>query len=205
MSGFRAFQVFSAMNLHFSSKNPYDGFKYNFKTKQKPEDFEKNHAVRWQFEKLAKDHPSDIELLKFYYPTFRELGFVAPRNLGSIKKHHKAFLDELEAFLSKQYSVELNALVNSMPSNPSEVYNGSIDGLPILYDRYLSKTVSFEFCLLFNLMYPEALNRSSSYFGYDDFLGKIKLHSPFIQMYLANQKLIELKTETKTRTKREDR
>lgn len=68
MQPYEAYQLFSALKLHFESDG-YDAVKYCFKTSARPTAFNKRKD-RFFFAKLAKKYPSEQELKNFLVANF---------------------------------------------------------------------------------------------------------------------------------------
>lgn len=68
ISGYRAYVLYIAIKIHFESET-YDAIKYNFRTNVKPSSYE-NRRDKFFFEKAAKLHPTEKELVHLYVSNF---------------------------------------------------------------------------------------------------------------------------------------
>lgn len=72
MKPFEAYQIYTALKLHFDSET-YDALKYNFKTSASQKSF-LNRRDRFHFAKLAKKYPEQKTLVDFLVANFAKSG-----------------------------------------------------------------------------------------------------------------------------------
>ena len=94
--GLKAYQIYCGLTNHFRPGSSYDGWKYGFKTRVTEETFNKKNS-KWQFIKIERDFPTDLELIKYMAPAFLKIGYINPTHAGrTLKTQHKLFLEDID-------------------------------------------------------------------------------------------------------------
>ncbi len=107
MSGFEAYKIYSALKLHYTQEN-FDAYKYNFKTRIKPESFERLR-FRYTFEKIASRCKTRENLIDFYTSNFitgcNWVMDMNEKNLNDMKSRRESF--------SYNFKTDINKLSSS--------------------------------------------------------------------------------------------
>ena len=107
MGGFEAYKIYSALKLHYTQEN-FDAYKYNFKTRVKPESFERLR-FRYTFEKIASRCKTRENLIDFYTSNFitgcNWVMDMNEKNLNDMKSRRESF--------SYNFKTDINKLSSS--------------------------------------------------------------------------------------------
>ena len=143
MDGYDAFQYYMALKLHFS-KDSFDVFKTP-KIKCTPQIFEKRND-RFLFEKIAKKHPVDRELIQYYVANF------AYGNTNFVYNEEESISCYFEwvkrkESMTKLFSDDIDRIVNYVQKNKfnkEEVLNFTFGTPSVILSLYLGKHISIE-------------------------------------------------------------
>lgn len=142
MNGLVAYQVFTAMSLHFNDNVDYDGTKYNMKTKVNEKTFSKK-PKKWMFAGFEKNVGTDVKsLASYYYPTFSTMNYVNPKiiNKKLLDRNQKELYNELY-----KYKEGINILSSKLKDDgkqPLDLFKQN-DMYPLIYEYYKDGHISY--------------------------------------------------------------
>lgn len=192
-TGYEAYKTFLGMALHFRRAG-YNGWDYNFNGKVKPETYEANRTLVYRFSALETKYPSKNEQIKLLYPVFKKHGYVNATHVHLVYKAHKEFMKELDEQVERYYEELEN--IASRVNNIDELM-GLYENLPVLYNGYIEKVISYESLVILSLAIP-SINKicSSEPFLWNSLLEKLQFDSKFYKLYLNIENIKQNTIET---------
>lgn len=179
MNPFQTYITFLALKSHFTKDN-YDYFKYNKKTRANIQSFYKRRDKYW-FEKLSRQK-NEKEIEEFFVANFVYCRDSESLWIGEIIKNgegiYKGWQKKIQS-LSYIFKQESNSLFSNHELN--EVFDCS-KGHPILLKKYLSGNISLESLVIYEKIFSYIKNFDKKL---DDPVWKtvrlkIKKYSPFL-------------------------
>lgn len=132
---FRAYEIYSALKLHFSSD--YDATKYNFKTRAKLASFEKS-GQRFLFDRLAEKFPTERDAIIFFTAQMVD----NPRFF--VTNYDESLARELVAYVDAadyRFKKEMKVLLQKYGFTPKLYSTG--ENYPQIVEAYLQKEIQF--------------------------------------------------------------
>ena len=184
MNPFQVYVTFLALKSHFS-KESYDYFKYNKKTRASLKSFYARRDRYW-FEKISRQK-NEKEIEEFFVANFVSSRDSESLWIGEIIKNgegvYKGWQKKMQSlsYLIKQESNSL--FVNS---KLNEIFDCS-SGHPILLRKYLSGNISLETLVIYEKIfsYIKNFNKKLKDPVWETVRLKIQKYSPFINMDIA--------------------
>lgn len=179
MRGFQAYQIHTAMNLHFSEKGGYDCHKYNFKTKANEDSFMKS-PFRWQYMGLEKQYMNVYYLI---FQAFQENNFewLTPKALFKfarfdVRAKTNTSLDP-EMFLIHQFVPEIIYLKEKCPD-----WKSMDDLYPVIFKEYQAGNVDIKTLVILDTHIKNCINkdRSRDIIVWPRFVEKVEKIRPFV-------------------------
>ena len=156
MIGFRAYEMHTALNLHFSGK--YDFFKYGGKTRLKPESFETNQ-FKWQYANFEKKYEQQLLMFYLIYKRLDFPGYIPPKALfvHASKLHSKKVYDGTNSNILVGIENDLERILK----HSSTLFDQ--DGVyPKLYTMYLNTEIELETLLLIDRYVHRVFTKENS-------------------------------------------
>lgn len=187
MKGLQTLQTYTAMNLHFSDKNDYDCFKYNFKTKVSEESLNKCR-FKWQImsiEDIFKD--CDIRYLMFLIFERQNFEWVS---LEQLCRHVYFFRKNIHMVdpmyrLEDSFKKDLKFLYGFYKTNdPRCLFE--VDGIYTnLYREYHCGRIQLSTLILLSLHIKNVINIDSSkdIIAYPRFIAHCEKIIPFMKLF----------------------
>lgn len=189
MVGFRAYEMHTAMNLHFSGK--YDFFKYGGKTRLKPETFEK-HQFRWQYANFEKKYEHQLLMFYLVFKRFDFAGFcVSPKAL---------FVHASKLHSNKVYDGTNRLLLVGIENDLERILVHSInifeqDGLyPKLYTMYQNGDLGLETLLLLDKYVHKVFTPDNSVdiIAWKGIIDQMMLIQPFVLSLIPKHEFVAI-------------
>jgi|TARA_B100001939_G_C16895579_1_gene597430 hypothetical protein len=197
MDPFESYKLYNALKLHFETDN-YDVFKYNFKTKVKPQSFF-NRRDKYFFAKIGKNYGKDT--ITYYVANFKEgVSYVGDmvNEVGetNFKNHQK-----VAQSITRVFQDDINKL--------GEVNEVDFDGLfisedgqqPLIIQLWLQGEIQLETVVILDsilgFISRESKNISDTLI-WPDIKRKIEKYNPFVKFDSIKCKNILLEGFTNT-------
>jgi hypothetical protein len=197
MTGYEAFSLYESLKLHFT-KESYDFFKYNGKTKVSVQAFE-NRKDKYYFYKLSRKYPNKDNLTDFLVANFvtNENAWVAQL---LEEESHNIYLSRQKVIQSLSYTFENDCklIFDDCKLNPNEVLKTDGD-YPILLTHALRKNIQIETLCLLNIILnflPMWTKRISDTIQWPTYRQKIVKYTAFLPQDIVKYKLILKKVIT---------
>jgi len=197
LKGFAAYQLHTALNLHFSEKTDYDYFKYNGKTSVTEQSFNRS-PLKWQYVGIENAAPSHAELMRFFFSAYRNNNYnwipgkVLARRIKTISP-----LD-CSRYLRIQFASDLMTLASSHRENPTSIFDvGAV--YPLLYEEVIQENIQLESYLLIDAFINSTLNSNDQkQFGpkWPDIVTKLMRVRPFIAMLFDRDEVVSVFTRS---------
>jgi hypothetical protein len=182
--GHMAWETMKCVQTHLHTKIPYDGFLYGFKSKiYNAQKFlaDVGKTAKHPYVMLEREFPTKMEMVKFWWPAFRE-GFLLPATAIKLarlrhKKWKEKTLPDVCRMLEHEYNAEQLATIedNSMPA----IYNLASKGQT---EYFLAVSLFLKFPTLNNVT-------SNDPFIYDEWKKRVEADKPFLLMYMDDSEL----------------
>jgi hypothetical protein len=136
---FRAYQLYNAIKLHFSSAS-YDAVKYNYKTSSTSQSFYKRKD-KYFFSKVGKRFTDEKELIGFYVSHFiNENSWI-----GKMLDNDDTYNEWLKFMQSLTYEFESQMASLSMQYESfNDLFDLTRSGIPPIVEEHLSRNVRLE-------------------------------------------------------------
>lgn len=196
MTGLAAYKTYLGMGLHF--RGNLDGWQYNFTGKCKPETFEKNKRVMYMYAKVERDYPTKAEQIKFFYPAWKEYGYLKPDAIGLMMKQHRAYMKGFGEDLPQRHQAWLTELLaEGFIKDFADLFDTS-EMLPKLYQLYSNKVMTYDQAVLLCIIIPELLNTivSQEPIVFETWKAKLQFDIKFVQLYISQPVLKQLRDAT---------
>lgn len=196
MIGLEAYKTYLGMSLHF--RGNLDGWQYNFMGKCKPETFAAKKRLMYMYAKIEREHPTKLDQIKFFYPAFKEYGYVKPDAVGLMIKAHRAYLKGFGEDLVPNHTAWINEMLEEcFLADFYELFECN-DMLPRFYHLHSSKVMSHDQAALMCILIPELLNTivSQEPIVFETWKAKLLFDMKFIQLYISQPVLKQLKDAT---------
>ena len=131
MTGYEAFSLYESLKLHFT-KESYDFFKYNGKTKVSVQSFE-NRKDKYHFYKLSRKYPNKDTMIDFLVANFVENENIWIGQLLE-EEAHLRYLSRQKVVQSLSYTFE-----NDCKLMHTRMISGIYLNLPWLYDNQIKE------------------------------------------------------------------
>ncbi len=184
MNPFQVYVTFLALKSHFS-KESYDYFKYNKKTRASLKSFYARRDRYW-FEKISRQK-NEKEIEEFFVANFVSSRDSESLWIGEIIKNgegvYKGWQKKMQS-LSYLIKQESNSLFANSKLN--EIFDCS-SGHPILLKKYLSGNISLETLVIYEKIfsYIKNFNKKLKDPVWETVRLKIQKYSPFINMDIS--------------------
>ena len=191
MTGYEAFSLYESLKLHFT-KESYDFFKYNGKTRVSVQSFE-NRKDKYYFYKLSRKYPNKENLIDFLVANF-----VFDENIwvGQLleEQAHLTYLERQKIVQSLSYAFENDCklIFEGCKLNPNEVLMTEGD-YPILLTKALRKEIQIETICLLNAILnflPMWTKKITDTIRWPTYRQKIVKYATFLPQDVVKYKLI---------------
>ena len=143
MDGYKAFQYYMAVRLHFT-KDSFDVFK-NGRVKGSSETFNKRND-KLLFEKLAKKHPQDGELIQFYVANFAYGNANVIYEEEESISYYREWVKRKES-ITKIFTDDMNKIIRYAENNKlskNDVLDFTFGTPPCILTQYIGNHISVE-------------------------------------------------------------
>jgi hypothetical protein len=180
--GLQAYQIFTALTLHFKEDSDYECFKYNFKTRANAESFNKNR-MKWQYMNLEKKF-TIFQIRYYMYLAFekQDFGYLTPNMMF---KMVNSLAKKENNFIETKFSNDVKYL--AMRYNGStELFNND-DLYPNLYTEYENRKIDIKSFLLLSIHIKDVINGNSSrdIIAWPRFVKKAQRITPFMKHFFS--------------------
>lgn len=183
MIGFKAYEMHTALNLHFTTD--YDFFKYGGKTRVTLSSFSKN-KFKWQYAAIENKYEKNMLLL--FYLVYNKISFeyLSPKSL--FYNSSKIFNDDI----SKE--IILNSVRGDFIKHKSKIKNFfDVESIyPLCYSLYLDDELSIEtLCLLdayINKIFIDGVSNDKIF--WTDVIKKMNKIQPFILSFINKRDFV---------------
>lgn len=175
MRGFAAYQLHTALNLHFG-KSGYDYFKYNGKTRVNEESFKKSN-FKWQYMGIERDVDN---LLWYFYLKFKDNHFSYTTPQMAFRKMKN--ISDPDSYMEDVIEPDLDRLSEEYGYEPHLMFSNT--GLyPDIYQKYKKEIISLETILLIDICISEVFNKdlSNDIVAWPDIVDKSIQVRPFVE------------------------
>lgn len=185
-SGITAYRTFLGLSLHFR-RGSYDGWNYNFNGKVKPETYEANKGIVYQYAAIEKRFPNKNDQLRYFYPAFKKFGYCKASDIRAFGIAYTEFNNKFANLVEMEYGIELRNVASKVSSINHLI---GLDGeLPFLYNCYIEELISYDSLAILSLAIPEVLQiKSQEPFLWNSFIEKLKFDSKFYNLYIESLK-----------------
>lgn len=185
-SGITAYRTFLGLSLHFR-RGSYDGWNYNFNGKVKPETYEANKGIVYQYAAIEKRFPNKNDQLRYFYPAFKKFGYCKASDIRAFGVAYTEFNNKFANLVEMEYGIELRNVASKVSSINHLI---GLDGeLPFLYNCYIEELISYDSLAILSLAIPEVLQiKSQEPFLWNSFIEKLKFDSKFYNLYIESLK-----------------
>lgn len=185
-SGITAYRTFLGLSLHFR-RGSYDGWNYNFNGKVKPETYEANKGIVYQYAAIEKKFPNKNDQLRYFYPAFKKFGYCKASDIRAFGVAYTEFNNKFANLVEMDYAIELRNIASKVSSINHLI---GLDGeLPFLYNCYIEELISYDSLAILSLAIPEVLQiKSQEPFLWNSFIEKLKFDSKFYNLYIESLK-----------------
>lgn len=194
-TGITAYRTFLGLSLHFR-RGSYDGWIYNFNGKVKPETFEANKGIVYQYAAIETKFPNKNDQLRYFYPAFKKFGYCKASDIRAFGIAYTEFNNKFANLVEMDYGIELRNAASKVSSINHLI---GLDGeLPFLYNCYIEELISYDSLVILSLAIPE-INTivSKEPFLWNSLVEKLKFDSRFYNLYFNEENSIkQLKQNT---------
>ncbi len=179
MDPFESYKLYNALKLHFETDG-YDAFKYNFKTKVKPQSFF-NRRDKYFFAKIGKNYGKDA--LTYYVANFKEgVSYVGDmvNEVGetNFKNHQK-----VAQSITRVFQDDINKLSEINETNFNGLFMSEEGQQPLIVQLWLQEEIHLETLVILDsilgFMQRESKNISDTLI-WPDIQRKILKYAPFV-------------------------
>lgn len=179
MDPFESYKLYNALKLHFETDG-YDAFKYNFKTKVKPQSFF-NRRDKYFFAKIGKNYGKDA--LTYYVANFKEgVSYVGDmvNEVGetNFKNHQK-----VAQSITRVFQDDINKLSEINETNFNGLFMSEEGQQPLIIQLWLQEEIHLETLVILDsilgFMQRESKNISDTLI-WPDIQRKILKYAPFV-------------------------
>jgi len=179
MDPFESYKLYNALKLHFETDG-YDAFKYNFKTKVKPQSFF-NRRDKYFFAKIGKNYGKDA--LTYYVANFKEGVSYVGDMVNEVGETNYKNHQRVAQSITRVFQDDINKL--------GEVNEVDFDGLfiskegqqPLIIQLWLQEEIQLETLVILDsilgFMQRESKNISDTLI-WPDIQRKILKYAPFV-------------------------
>jgi len=192
MDGFQTYQTYLSLKLHFSKEN-YDFFKFNGKSRSKPESFEKRKD-KYFFKKISSKF-DDTTIIEYFVSLFVNdktfwIGNILDKDSDQVYKEWKRKTQSL----SYTFEQDIDKLISKYDKidNWFKVVNTH----PPIIKEYLASNINLETVVILNqlLNFIKDLDKGiSDPVIWPDMRRKILKYSPFLSIDRSKYKQLILK------------
>lgn len=198
MSGFEAYKTYLGMCLHYQGH--INGWDYNFAGRCKEETYKKKKQLIHQYAKIERTHPTKVEQIKFFYPAFKQFGYVKPEaTLLFTRKHHDfmVLMGNPDLLVRKHGEWIKEMLDEGFIKDFFDLFDVS-EMLPKFYQLYNNKVMTHDQAVILCMVIPELLNTivSQEPIVFETWKAKLQFDKQFFSLYISQPVLNQLKDAT---------
>ena len=145
ITGFRCYKYYISIKLHFT-KDAYNVFETRGNVKGSEQAFIARND-RYLFERIARKHQTDREVIKYFVANFSYGNDAVVYNENDAEDNLQEFTRRRES-LTRVFENDLNEVVLQKEKNNlsrKQIFEFNLDSYPLLLKMYIGKKVSPEF------------------------------------------------------------
>ena len=150
ITGFRCYKYYIAIKLHFTKDN-YNVFETRGNVKGSEQAFIARND-RYLFERIARKHQTDREVIKYFVANFSYGNDAVVYNENDAEDNLQEFTRRRES-LTRVFENDLNEVVLQKEKNNlsrKQIFEFNLDSYPLLLKMYIGKKVTIETMFLLN-------------------------------------------------------
>ena len=150
ITGFRCYKYYIAIKLHFTKDN-YNVFETRGNVKGSEQAFIARND-RYLFERIARKHQTDREVIKFFVANFSYGNDAVVYNENDAEDNLQEWNRRKES-LTRVFENDLNEVVLQKEKNNlsrKQIFEFNLDSYPLLLKMYIGKKVTIETMFLLN-------------------------------------------------------
>ena len=150
ITGFRCYKYYISIKLHFTKDN-YNVFETRGNVKGSEQAFIARND-RYLFERIARKHQTDREVIKYFVANFSYGNDAVVYNENDAEDNLQEFTRRRES-LTRVFENDLNEVVLQKEKNNlsrKQIFEFNLDSYPLLLKMYIGKKVTIETMFLLN-------------------------------------------------------